>query len=239
MGQNEGADSRLAKMKECPVCGQQVGLHKLESHLKKVHPRDKVEVKLDAEERKEVRKKAAKAPARPRGKWIALIAVIVVIVVVLAVVLVPRGLKVGDVPPDFELPDIYGAHWSLDTFKSYNKPILIEFMHPQCDACISVAPVLASFYDDYQVNITMVSIAITLEHPGWTNPPTVAQIVKFKQDHSTDFTYLLDRGTEVRGKYGVDSTPTFFLVRKDGRIGWIYLGAMYYDELRDAMLPFF
>jgi len=234
----------MAKMKACPVCGQKVGIDKLESHVKKVHPKEKVDIDLDEEEQKEVKeaKKAYKPSARPRGRWIVIIAAIVVVVVVLALVLIPRGLKVGDSPPDFTLTDnATRLDWHLDNHLADAKPILLEFFHPQCSACISEVQTSSSplkvLYNDYATTVEFVSIAITLEAEGFTNPPTFDAVNTYITQYSTPWTYLVETsGTAVRDLYQVTATPTFYLIGTDGKIAYIHVGAGDLVELRNAII---
>jgi len=233
----------MAKMKACPVCGQKVGIDRLESHVKKVHPKENVEVQFDQEEQKEVKqaKKAYKPSAGPKGRRLVIIAVIIIVVVVLAFVLMPRGLRVGDPAPDFTLKDTANQNWELNVRLEAGAPILLEFFHPQCSACIyevngTSAP-LKLLYGDYGTNVEFVSIAITLENPEFTNPPTLSMVNQFKSTFSTPWTYLLEAsGTSVRDQYGISGTPTFYLVGTDGKIAFIHVGSGNLADLRNAII---
>jgi len=233
----------MAKMKPCPVCGQKVGIDKLESHVKKVHPREKVDIQLDEQEQLEVKQtqKTYKPSARPQGRWIVLIAVIVVVVVVVAFVLIPRGLRVGDTPPDFKLTEnISRQDWNLDIHILDRKPILLEFFHPQCSACITEVQTdtspLRKLYSDYGASVEFVSIAISLEASGFTNPPTFDMVNQFISQHSTPWTYLVETsGTTVRDQYQVTATPTFYLIGTDGKIACIHVGSGDLADVRGAI----
>jgi thiol-disulfide isomerase/thioredoxin len=234
----------MAKMKTCPVCGQKVGIDKLESHVKKVHPREKVDINLDQDEQKEIKAamKAYKPSARPRGRWIILIVAVVVVIVVLAMVLIPRGLGVGDVPPDFTLTDnATRQDWHLGNHIADAKPILLEFFHPQCSACISEVQTSSSplrvLYSDYATTVEFVSIAITLEVEGFTNPPTFDMVNSFITQYPTPWTYLVETsGTTVRTLYQVTGTPTFYLIGMDGKIAYKNTGAGDLSALRSAII---
>jgi len=220
----------VAKLKACPVCGQNVGLDKLEAHVKRVHPKEKVELGFDEQEVKEVRqaRKAAKPSVSSSGRWIALVAVLLVVVVVLAVIFLPKGLGVGDPAPDFTLTDTLGANqpWNLNSHINPNRPILLEFFHPDCDACKKAIPDTKTIFQRYGASIEMVSVAITLEVPGFRNPPTVATALEFKNSVTgQDWTFIVETsGTAVRDLYKVTSTPTFYLISTDGKIAYKQLG---------------
>jgi len=212
----------MAKMKACPVCGQKVGLDKLAAHVRKVHPREKVDIEFDEEEQKEIKeaKKAYKPSTAPKGKWLILIAAIVVVIMVLAFVFMPQG---GREPSDFTLTPSDGAEpWNLKSHID-SKPILLEFMHPDCHFCKLEVDVsdpnhpsygLTELYNEYATRIELISIAIVLESTGFRNPPTAQMMNEFKTQYDTQWTYLVDSGTSVRDLYGVKGTPAFFLIGK-------------------------
>jgi len=232
----------MAKMKACPVCGQNVSLDKLEMHVKKVHPREKVDIQLDEEEKKEVveAKKAYKPSGAPGGKWIILVAAIVIVVVVIAFVVLPNTTLTGKDAPDFTLPDTAGVPWNLESHKRVGEPILLEFMHPDCGACKSVAPTVLALYDNYGSKLEFVTIAIKLEVEGYRNPPDASMVSTFKTQHGTPWTYLYEGGgsTTVRDRYEVTATPTFYLLDKQGKIVYTQVGTRDYATMRDAILPY-
>ena len=231
----------MAKMKACPVCGQNVSLDKLEMHVKKVHPREKVDIQLDEEEKKEVveAKKAYKPSGAPRGKWIILVAAIVIIVVVIAFVVLPNTTLTGKDAPDFTLPDTSGTLWNLESHKRVGEPILLEFMHPDCGACKAAAPTVLALYNNYS-SLEFVTIAIKLEVEGFRNPPDASMVNDFKAQHPTPGTFLYEGGgsTTVRDLYKVTSTPTFYLLDKQGKIVYTQIGTRDYATMRDAILPY-
>ncbi len=233
----------MAKMKECPICGQKVGIDRLEAHIKKVHPKESVEIEFDEDEVKEIKKvkKAHRPSGKPKGKWVLLISFIMIIIIVTAFIAVPSGLKVGDVPPDFALTDTNFQQWTLSTHLTDgdNRPILLEFMHPQCSACQSMTPILKQIYDNYAIDLEMITIFVTLEIQGYTNPPTVQMANQFKTTHETYWTYLVETsGTKVRDLYEITGTPTFYLLGKDGKIAYIQVGGQDYYTMIGNILPY-
>jgi peroxiredoxin len=227
----------MARLKPCPVCGQNVSLEKLGMHMKKVHPREKVEVKLEKEERTEVEKaaKARRGSARPKGKWIVLVALLVLVAVVIAFVYVPRGIKVGDMAPGFHLPDTYGVDWNLDSHLAEKKPILLEFMHPWCSHCNNSVATLKEVFNHYGTQLTMVSIAV--RNDATAKPiPTWDILDQHIKDWGELWPCLLESpGTQVRDQYGVSGTPTCFLLDTDGRISYIHVGELDFNALKSEI----
>jgi len=230
-------------MRPCPVCGQNVVIERLQSHVRKVHPREKVDIEFDKEEQKEIKeaKKAYKPSTAPKGKWLIIVALLVIIAVILAFVLVPRGLRVGDVPPGLELRDQYNNPWNLEDRKGAQRCVLLEFFHPECPACQWMANnTLVPFYDRHSIEVEMVSIAITWSHSGWHNPPDYGDIDTFRKNHpGTDWTFLADQGTTAKETYQVEETiPKCYLIGKDWKIAYIHEGTMEYSDFEAAIVPF-
>jgi len=111
---------------------------------------------------------------------------------------------------------------------------LLEFMHPDMFSCGTPIPQLRNLSSNFSSSINMVSIAVTVEVPGYRNPPTVDIIREFKLRCNTSWTYLAETsGTYVRDTYHVleMNFPAFFLIGKDGKIvykdeGWGHLPAL-------------
>jgi len=229
----------MTRMKACPVCGQNVGLDKLESHVKKVHPKENVDIQLDEKEQKEMKaaKKVYKPSSAPSGRWLVLVAAIVVIIIVLAFVFFPQG---GRVPSDFTLtPSDSVEPWNLKSHIG-SKPILLEFMHPDCHVCKDEVDVsspghpaygLDELYQGYSTRVEIISIAIVLDNPTFRNPPTAQMMNDFRQQYDTWWTYLVDSGTSVRDAYGITGTPTFFLIGKLSTGGKIIYSQAYGGDL--------
>jgi len=235
----------LAKMKECPICGQKVGLDNIESHFKKVHPKEKIEVEFDQKEREDIKKtrKTYRPRIKVKGKHIFPIVVIVVVATILVIVFNPTGLKVGDSPPDFTLSDIYYRQWNLATHLSDgdDRPILMEFISLQCTYCESMAPILYEIYDKYTYGLEMVSIAIALDP---SSPPKIPEVIQKADLWNIEWTCLVETsGTFIRDHYRPQGTqnfgtPTFCIIGKDAKVGWIHVGTISYGELEIEVLHF-
>lgn len=233
----------MAKMKTCPVCKQKVGVDKLERHVKRVHPREKVEIQLNDEERKEARiaRSAYRPPTSRRGKRLIPFSLLMLIIVILAWVYWPHasGPKVGAEAWGFTLPEATstppGEMWNLGAHVAEGKPILLEFMHPECGGCQNFAPTLDRLSTDYGDQIQMVSIVIYFEGHGW-NKPSISTALGFVRDYNTHWTFLVDKdNNEVRDLYNIRYTPTICIVGTDGRFAWTYEGPCDYSTLEGGV----
>jgi peroxiredoxin len=60
----------------------------------------------------------------------------------------PEGLPVGTLAPEFDLPDLTGARWTLAQFHA--QPLLVVFFSPDCGYCRDLAPKLAAVAAGFQ-----------------------------------------------------------------------------------------
>ncbi|MCL5951835.1 MAG: peroxiredoxin family protein, partial [Chloroflexi bacterium] len=59
------------------------------------------------------------------------------------------GLKVGTLAPAFELPDLQGTRFSLNTLRAPGRPLLLVFSNPGCGPCTSLMPDLARWQKEF------------------------------------------------------------------------------------------
>lgn len=118
--------------------------------------------------------------------------------------------------PDFALPvvgpnGLTGETLRLSAFQG--KIVLLEFMEPWCPHCVNMAPVLEEVVAQYgSANFVMISIA------GPWDGATANDAAKFIKDYGTNWIYVYDSSGIVFSNYGVNSTPTFFVIDKNGSV---------------------
>ena len=125
--------------------------------------------------------------------------------------------------PDFTLPvvganGLTGQSISLSSFRG--KVVFLEFMEPWCPHCQNMAPVLQDLYTKYQnnANVVFISVAGPWNGPDG-NPASANDAAKFISTYGSGWTYVYDSsGTVMNTEYGVNSTPTFFIIGKSGVI---------------------
>lgn len=210
--------------KKCPVCGVSVKTENLERHLRNQHPKDQVDLSetLTEEEREAIReKKSAGRTGLTRGgrRIIVVAAIVLVVVIGLAAALpylIPPPATVGNPAPNWTLTSTDGVTITLSAWRG--SPVLIEFMDVDCPYCQQEAPTLGSIYPNYSGRgVQFVSIDINFEGQA----DTAARIATFQSTYNTPWPYCLDpQGIQgVAAKYGATSTPTSFIINKDGTIG--------------------
>lgn len=118
--------------------------------------------------------------------------------------------------PDFTLPvvngnGLTGQTVTLSSFRG--QVVLLEFMEPWCPHCQKMAPILESLHTQYGSSVVFISVA------GPWNGATASDTAKFIQTYGSTLTYVYDSsGTTMGNVYGVTSTPTFFVIGKNGSV---------------------
>lgn len=212
--------------KKCPVCGVAVKLENLERHVRNQHPRDTVDIEtlLSEEERREA--ESAKAAARPTitRKGVRLIAILTVVMAVILVIAIfnpfrGMGPNVGELAPNFTLSTSEGGSISLSNYRG--KPLFLEFMDWDCEACQLEAPILSSLYPNYSARVSFLSVDMI----NWVPPDDTAQ--RINQDrvtYNTPWIYVLDTQRTVANMYKISATPTSFILDRNGVISQVFVG---------------
>ncbi|MFQ6061275.1 MAG: TlpA family protein disulfide reductase [Thermoplasmata archaeon] len=228
----------MAEMRECPICGIRVKLENLELHLKRVHPRAKVELFLTEEDKtalKIVRKKRKEGmkpfEERERKRWIlaGVVVVVVIVVVVVMLSLVPPTLTQCDLkgrpPPPIDIGDVEGNPYSLYDHVG-EKPILIEFFSTKCPYCKDMAPNMNTLYAYYGYGQDVEFVSISAY-----NDDSIQLVKNFKDYEGSNWTFIWDSSFSLDDDYCAYRTPIFYIVGKDGTIreiveGYQEVGAM-------------
>jgi len=136
--------------------------------------------------------------------------------------------------PDFTLPVVTSSGLTSQTLtlSSFRgKVVLLEFMEPWCPHCQNMAPVLEKLYAQYgSSNVVFISVS------GPWQGATADDTASFIKDHGSSWSYVYDSSGSIMSEYGVQSTPMFFIIGKDGSIVAKYDGEQSFETLRDALV---
>jgi peroxiredoxin len=125
------------------------------------------------------------------------------------------GTSVGDLAPDFELPDLDGQSVSLSGLRG--KPVLINFWSTGCPPCRDEMPYLQEIYDEWS-GTELALLAINIGD-------SPAKVEEFMQGYSFTLPVLLDTSQGVALKYNIRYIPTTFLIDREGIIQTTRVGA--------------
>ena len=108
--------------------------------------------------------------------------------------------------------------------------MLLEFMEPWCPHCQHMASVLDSLYAQYGTgNVVFISVA------GPWNGATANDAASFIHNYGTGWVYVYDSSGTVFASFGINSTPTFFIIGKDGSVFTTFQGEETSDTLSNAI----
>ena len=173
----------------------------------------------------------SKASRKRRGKGVSRGEIIVGLVIL--VVVVWAIYSVSQPPPatntDFTLPvvgpnGLTGQKISLSSFRG--KVVLLEFMEPWCSHCQTMAPVLENLYQQYgPQNVVFLTVS------GPWNGANANDAASFVRDYHSSWIYVYDSSGTTFNAYGVQATPTFFLIDKNGQVARTYQGEVAAETL--------
>jgi peroxiredoxin len=139
----------------------------------------------------------------------------------------PRGLSVGTVAPDFELPDLAGVRRKLSDFRGSN--VLLMFFNPQCGFCTKMAADLAALPihgdDDRAIPIVVTTGDAEANR-------------KLVEQYRITGPVLLQTQMEVASQFQAQGTPMGYRIDRAGRIASeLAVGAEPLLELAAASAP--
>src|SRR5262245_20970080 len=119
----------------------------------------------------------------------------------------PRGLTLGTVAPEFELPDLSGAKRKLTEFRG--KDLLLIFFNPRCGFCTKMAPELAALPLN-DANGRAVPIVVTTGD--------LQDNLQLVGRYGIRCSVLLQKEMEVAAQFHAQGTPMGYRLDKEGRI---------------------
>jgi thiol-disulfide isomerase/thioredoxin len=132
------------------------------------------------------------------------------------------------IAPEFSTFDVTGNSRTLANYLKA-KPILLEFMSPDCPHCVEMAPILGRVHTVYGDKVQFLTVAYD---------KNVQRVQRFAQLEKHDWPYLL--GTpQISKAYRLDGVPTFCFIAPGGQVVRYVVGSMPEKVLReniDALL---
>jgi thiol-disulfide isomerase/thioredoxin len=132
------------------------------------------------------------------------------------------------IAPEFSTFDVNGNSHTLANYLQA-KPILLEFMSPDCPHCLEMAPILGRVYAVYGDKVQFLTVAYD---------KSVQRVQRFAQAEKHAWPYFM--GTQQISKaYKLDGVPTFCFIAPGGQVVRYVVGSMPEKTLRehiDALL---
>lgn len=137
-------------------------------------------------------------------------------------------LRVGDKAPLFEVSDVFGNRLSLGDSVGKNVIVLV-FWSVYCDPCRASMPAFNEIYRRYR-DKGLDFFTINMDGEEMTNA-----IRGFLADENIDLTVLLDEPEgdflKIADPYGVQGTPTIYIIDRNGRIAFGKVGTISFEKL--------
>ena len=123
----------------------------------------------------------------------------------------PSSVKVGQVAPDFTLPDPSGKMISLSSFRG--KYILVDFWASWCGPCRQENPNVVKAYQQYKgKNFTILGVSLDKTKDQWQK---AIQADGLAWNHVSDLKFW---DSAVVPLYGINAIPTNFLLDPQGKV---------------------
>lgn len=137
-------------------------------------------------------------------------------------------LRVGDKAPLFEVSDVFGNRLNLGDRVGKNVIVLV-FWSVYCDPCRASMPAFNEVYRRYR-DKGLDFFTINMDGEEMTNA-----IRGFLADEGIDLTVLLDEPEgdllKIADPYGVQGTPTIYIIDRNGRIAFGKVGTISFEKL--------
>ena len=110
--------------------------------------------------------------------------------------------------PDVSLPDVGGPPVPLLSFR--DRVVILNFWTTWCHYCERERPALEALYQKYKSD-GLVILAVNLGETG-------SQVNAYVARHGLSFPHLMDPGGKAEDAFGIQATPTNYLVDRRGHV---------------------
>lgn len=141
---------------------------------------------------------------------------------------VEKGIKKGQLAPDFTLNDLEGKSVSLSDFKG--KTVFVNYWATWCPPCRAEMPHMEQIYNEYKDN-EIVFLAVNLTQ----TEKNIEGVSQFVQDFGLTFPVVLDEKGDAMVDYEIVAYPTTYVLDKQGIIQEKFQGAIDYNIMKKTI----
>lgn len=126
--------------------------------------------------------------------------------------------------PDFSTFDVDGNSRALSNYLQA-RPILLEFMSPDCPHCAEMAPILTRVHTVYGDKVQFLTVAFD---------KNVSRVQRFSQLEKHTWPYLM--GTQqIINAYKLEGVPTFYFLMPDATMINMVVGSVPESAVRENL----
>ena len=126
----------------------------------------------------------------------------------------PIQTATNSLAPDFELTDVDGNVFRLSDQRG--RVVVIEFMQTTCPACTRQEPNLRELRSKFASDVVTAIVSV--------NPSDTDSVLRKHRDENLMGWIAMADKDQVYKQYSVDSTPTIFIIDKNGFIQHRHVG---------------
>ncbi len=138
------------------------------------------------------------------------------------------GLKTvhyGAPPPDFAVPAPKGT---VAISQMHGKPLVINFWATWCPPCTNELPYFMRLQQEYGDRVRIVMV-------DWNEEPSVA--ASYLKSHGIELPLVADEESKIYAEYSLTKVPDTVVVAPDGKVTYVSVGGLSWEELEGAVSP--
>jgi cytochrome oxidase Cu insertion factor (SCO1/SenC/PrrC family) len=125
------------------------------------------------------------------------------------------AVQTSSIAADFTLTDVNGNVFKLSDNRG--KVVVLEFMRTTCGACIEQEPRLRELRSRFGIDV--VTVMISVDPAGDTE-----ELLRQHRDQNMAGWIAIRDTSGVYRTYGVQATPTIFIIDKNGQVAYQHVG---------------
>jgi thiol-disulfide isomerase/thioredoxin len=138
------------------------------------------------------------------------------------------GKDIGNITPDFDLPDADNVQRRLYAYRGF--VTMINFWAEDCTYCMKLLPYLQDIYADYLSDTLFV---FGINYGGDFGQEGLDVVRRIRDEYEIDFTLLVGAGTSVKSDFQITDTPVTIILDRGGKIYYYVPG--FYSFLPDRL----